>query len=71
MNGFILANSGGLGSAGNIEVKEIICRRVIDTPSNQTTIYNYLKTKYQIDSSITVDNSLITVDSTHISSDKI
>ena len=71
MNGFILANSGGLGSAGNIEVKEIICRRVIDTPSNQTTIYNYLKTKYQIDSSITVDNSLITVDDTYISSDRI
>ena len=71
MNGFVLANSGGLGNAGNIEVKEIICRRVIDTPSNQTTIYNYLKTKYQIDSSITVDNSLITVDDTYISSDRI
>jgi len=33
---------------GNSEIKEIIIRKVVDTPANEAIIYNYLKVKYNL-----------------------
>jgi len=49
MDGFTLAGVGPNGAGGaNIQVKEIILRKVVDTTENETRIYNYLKNKYNL-----------------------
>ena len=49
MGGFTLATRGGAGDRyANIEVKEVILRKVADSLTNETDIYNYLKTKYSL-----------------------
>ena len=49
MGGFTL---GKIGTAalyyGNIQVKEIIIRKVSDTSDDEATLYNYLKSKYSL-----------------------
>lgn len=49
MDGFRVgaSNSDG-GGAANMEVKEIILRNVSDSPSDEESIYNYLKRKYML-----------------------
>jgi len=49
--GITLASSVGVGYGGShstIEIKEVIIRKVSDSAPNETTIYNYLATKYSI-----------------------
>lgn len=47
--GFTLAARGTLtGIFANIEVKEIILRKVADTSGDEAAIYNYLKSKYSL-----------------------
>lgn len=48
MSGFTLGDvgGGGVGQFANIQVPEIIIRKVEDTVSDETDIYNYLKSKY-------------------------
>jgi len=46
MNGFTLAARGGGSSPGNIQVKEVILRKVADTAGDEGAIYSYLKNKY-------------------------
>lgn len=47
--GFTLGASGGGGLRwSNIEVKDIILRKIVDTDENMNTIINYLNTKYSI-----------------------
>jgi len=46
--GLILGASGGYSSHSNIEVKEVILRNIVDTPTNEAAIYNYLKIKYAL-----------------------
>ena len=47
MGGFTLGSLGaGTGSFGRITAKEIIIRKAADNITNDTIIYNYLKTKY-------------------------
>lgn len=47
MDGFVLgSNAAGNAQYGNILVKEIIIRTVVDSAENEALIYNYLKTKY-------------------------
>ena len=45
MGGLTLA-SYGTGQYGNVQIKEIIMRKVSDSSGNETAIYNYLKNKY-------------------------
>jgi hypothetical protein len=45
MNGFILGARTGGGSPSNIDVKEVILRKIIDTSVDSDLIYNYLKKK--------------------------
>ena len=47
MGGFTLASRGdGAGLYPNIQVKEIILRKIADSAGDEVDIYNYLKTKY-------------------------
>lgn len=49
MGGFTLGSDNGAGYAGghsNIVVKEAIIRKTADNSTNETAIYNYLKTRY-------------------------
>jgi hypothetical protein len=48
MAGFTLGTGGGgnITLNANIQVKEIILRNVVDSPVNETNIYNYLSNKY-------------------------
>jgi hypothetical protein len=46
MGGFILGCKANIASWANIQVKEIILRNVADSVPNETSIYNYLATKY-------------------------
>ena len=46
MGGFTLGASGGNISWGNIQVKEIINRKVADAAGDEAAIYAYLKAKY-------------------------
>lgn len=48
MSGFTLGASGGLSALSNIEVKEIIIRKVADGAGDESAIYNYLSNKYAI-----------------------
>jgi hypothetical protein len=49
LGGFTLgARATGASQFSDIEVKEIIIRKVADTTQNETTIYNYLANKYSI-----------------------
>jgi len=48
MSGFTLGANGLSGEFGNIEVKEIIIRRISDTSINEQIIYDYLSKKYSI-----------------------
>lgn len=48
LNGFTLGRGGTSGGTSNIEVKEIIIRKVADSASDETAIYNYLANKYSI-----------------------
>lgn len=48
MSGFTLGTRGSISAYSNIQVKEIICRNVFDNESDETAIYNYLKSKYQL-----------------------
>jgi len=46
MGGFTLGANGAQASCSNIQVKEIILRKGVDTSDNETIIYNYLANKY-------------------------
>ncbi|HLD89528.1 MAG TPA: hypothetical protein VI911_00655 [Patescibacteria group bacterium] len=46
MAGFTLGANGSGTNYSNIEVKEIIMRRIADASGDETAIYNYLATKY-------------------------
>jgi hypothetical protein len=46
MGGFTLGNRADGLLAGNIQVKEAILRKIADTASDDTAIFNYLKAKY-------------------------
>jgi hypothetical protein len=46
MGGFTLGASGSNAVFSNIQVKEIILRKVSDSSGDETAIYNYLKNKY-------------------------
>lgn len=46
MGGLYLGRGKSAGTYTNIQVKEIILRNVADDSTNETAIYNYLKTKY-------------------------
>lgn len=49
MEGFTLGSQGGgITRFSNIQVKEIILRKVADATQNETAIYNYLSKKYGI-----------------------
>ena len=48
MNGFTLASNGGNIRFANIEVKEVIIRKIADTAPNEAEIYAYLSSKYGI-----------------------
>jgi hypothetical protein len=48
MGGFTLGTYGGGTYSSNIKVKEIILRNIVDNTINETTIYNYLSSKYNI-----------------------
>jgi len=49
MNGFYLGRSPNhSGYFSNIQVKEIIARKVADNTTDETNIYNYLKAKYNL-----------------------
>jgi hypothetical protein len=49
MGGFTLAQRGQQNTfRSNIQVKEVILRNVVDTPTNEINIYNYLKIKYNL-----------------------
>lgn len=48
MNGLTLGALSTGGNCGNLEYKEVICRKVIDTETDETNIYNYLANKYGI-----------------------
>lgn len=49
MGGFILGSkSGGALNHGNIQVKELIIRKIADTAPNEQIIYDYLAAKYSI-----------------------
>lgn len=53
MGGFQLASLYGGGSNwSNIEVSQIILRKIVDTPNNDTLIYNYLKKKMNLEHTI-------------------
>jgi len=46
MNGLFIGADDGLTTYANICFKEIICRKIEDSDSDETIIYNYLKDKY-------------------------
>ena len=47
MAGFTLGNQGNHGGGyGNIQVKEVILRKVADNSTDEASIYSYLKSKY-------------------------
>ena len=49
MGGFTLGgNASGGANFGNIQVKEVIIRKIADTAPNEQIIYNYLASKYSI-----------------------
>ncbi len=49
MSGFTLGSNGlGNGNWSNIQVKEVILRKVADGTTDEQNIYNYLKNKYGI-----------------------
>lgn len=49
MGGFTLACQGNTAvTFSNIEVKEVICRNIVDSGADEILIYNYLKTKYSL-----------------------
>jgi hypothetical protein len=48
MGGFTLGCRANLSQHSNIQVKEIIIRKVADNSTDETAIYNYLKTKYSL-----------------------
>ncbi len=48
MEGFLLGANGGETVFGNIQVKEIILRKIVDSESDEQAIYDYLKKKYAL-----------------------
>jgi len=48
MGGIILGAQQSGAGWGNVEFKEIIIRKIADTPTNETAILDYLNTKYTI-----------------------
>jgi hypothetical protein len=49
MGGITIAKFGGAAASyGNIELSEAIFRKVADNSTDETAIYNYLKTKYSL-----------------------
>lgn len=46
LNGFTIGSAANDILFSNIEVKEVIIRKIVDTAQNETDIYNYLKSKY-------------------------
>jgi hypothetical protein len=48
MGGFTIGARGGTGSYSNIQVKEVIIRKVADGATDEQSIYDYLAGKYSI-----------------------
>jgi hypothetical protein len=46
MGGFTIGSRGGLIRHGNVEVKEIIIRKIVDATGDEQDIYDYLANKY-------------------------